>query len=89
MPTSHNITATQWQRVHYNLIVIKLELSLIGGGSRKSDHSMLGKMHCAYILWEIDGFINVDVYGPSSHLKYPQFWTINIYIVLEYLMLPW
>ena len=44
MPTSHNITATQWQRLHYNSIVIKLELSLIGTGSRKSVQSMLGKV---------------------------------------------
>jgi hypothetical protein len=48
----------------------------------------LTKLHFANILWKIDGFINVDVYGPYSHLKYPYFWTTNIYTVLEYMMLP-
>lgn len=46
------------------------------------------KLHYANVLWEIDGFINVDVYGPSIYLKYPYFWTINIYTVLDYLLLP-
>lgn len=43
MPASHKITTTQWQRIHYNSIVNKLKLILIGGVSRKSGQSMLGK----------------------------------------------
>jgi len=46
------------------------------------------KLHSANILWETDSFMNVDIYGPSSYLKYPHFWKIKIYTVLEYLMLP-
>jgi hypothetical protein len=47
------------------------------------------KPGCANFLWEKQGNMNVDLYGPLCHLTYIRiFLNLNIYLVLSQLMLP-